>query len=85
MCSRRRFNLLDRGEAFGVRNGTRFLYKRVELGSLSLAAGSRLQNLSAQLLEIAQDCIFIEWLGFLWVGVGHDIVERDQRCWSSIS
>ena len=63
-----------------MRSGARVLHKRVELGSLSLAAGSRVENLSAQLLEVTQDRVFVERLSFAGVGVGHAIIERDD--WS---
>ena len=61
-----------------MRRGARRFHERVELGSLSLAAGPRFHNLPAQLLEVAQDRIFIKRLSFRWVGVGHVIVERDR-------
>jgi hypothetical protein len=75
--------LLDCGQPFGMRSGARVLHERVELGSFSLAAGSRFENLSAQLLEVAQNRVLVKWLRFLRVQVGHDIVERDETLRSS--
>ena len=61
-----------------MRGGARGFHERVELSSLSLAAGPRFHNLPAQLLEVAQDRIFIKRLSFRWIGVGHVIVDRDR-------
>jgi hypothetical protein len=70
--------VFDRFESLSLRLGARILDEGIELCGLLLALGSSFENLPAQLLQVAQDRIFIKRLRFLWFGVCHAIIERDE-------